>query len=307
MASLPHKNILQKAFEEYDIPALFSNSYLTWLINDYKAYFFGGGAHGRCYVTSDLKPNYVLKFVADDWCQVKGLVQEIKALSGLKHIQGVQKMFGVCPDRLCFLTEFAGITLTSATERRCLNFTDKIEIIRQIAVILTEIHKAGWVHIDLKPDNVCIAKTTDDQLQVTIIDFGLALPVGGRHNFPRGTRPQHTAPETLWWEANYPSADCFSFAVLIQELLGEHFLQTSDDFLGWVSSSRSLVASSRGTIAELLALIDNGKYCHPSQQGTNCPAPTRFYTELPQPEVYGSTNRTNYYYPVSFPHADSAR
>jgi len=39
---------------------------------------------------------------------------------------------------------------------------------------LQALHKAGWFHLDIKPDNVMI---TDDPVRgISLIDFGLALP-----------------------------------------------------------------------------------------------------------------------------------
>ena len=42
--------------------------------------------------------------------------------------------------------------------------------------LLEYVHEAGYIHNDLKPDNIMIgvADTSDDSSDVKIIDFGLA-------------------------------------------------------------------------------------------------------------------------------------
>ncbi|TWT83763.1 Serine/threonine-protein kinase PknA [Planctomycetes bacterium CA13] len=79
--------------------------------------------------------------------------------------------------------------------------------IRQVSQALEALHASGWVHGDVKPDNVIIGPTG----HVTLIDLGFADRV---HSLPsrlfRGT-PQYAAPETLTGQSvTLPASDVFS-------------------------------------------------------------------------------------------------
>ena len=54
---------------------------------------------------------------------------------------------------------------------------------------LEYVHKAGYAHRDIKPDNILL----DDHFNVKIADFGFAAPIAGR----RGTGKLTTRLGTL--------------------------------------------------------------------------------------------------------------
>ncbi|NND98925.1 MAG: protein kinase [Pirellulaceae bacterium] len=80
-------------------------------------------------------------------------------------------------------------------------------MVRQVAQALVAVHNAGWVHGDVKPDNVMVGSRG----HVTLIDLGFASrihTVSGSQF--RGT-PDYAAPEILNGNmAAMPSADVFA-------------------------------------------------------------------------------------------------
>ena len=52
-----------------------------------------------------------------------------------------------------------------------------VTLARQLLGALASIHARGWVHRDVKPDNVLVRRTAD-RVAATLIDFGLAVPQG---------------------------------------------------------------------------------------------------------------------------------
>lgn len=89
-------------------------------------------------------------------------------------------------------------------------------LVRQLAQALDAVHSAGWVHGDVKPDNVLVGVRG----HVTLIDLGFAARV---HSVPnhiyRGT-PDYSAPESLSGQtAIMPAMDMFSVGRLLWQWL----------------------------------------------------------------------------------------
>ncbi len=106
-------------------------------------------------------------------------------------------------------------------------------IVSQVACALETLHARGWIHADVKPDNLMM----DLDGETWLVDFGLATrddlvdaPVLGS--------PSYIAPEHIHGHAVGPSLDQFALAVTAVELLtGEP---------PWVG------ASPVGTLAQIL-------------------------------------------------------
>lgn len=115
---------------------------------------------------------------------------------------------------------------------------------------LAQLHRAGWVHGDLKPANVLLMKDGS----VRLADFGMAAEMEGTHAYaPAFATPDYTPPELLWPEVDErgtrvrPSADVWAFGVLAHVVLtGSHPLP------GGTTEARSDAATryARG-VAEL--------------------------------------------------------
>lgn len=128
-------------------------------------------------------------------------------------------------------------------------------ILADVCAGLTHMHRAGWVHGDLKPANVLLMPDGTAKLA----DFGLTAELDGTHAYapPIGS-PDHVPPE--WWSersgphgvALRPSADIWAFGVLAHQVLtgGLH------PFLGATARARSLAAQSYARGAAPLRLDD---------------------------------------------------
>lgn len=113
-----------------------------------------------------------------------------------------------------------------------------LRIAIQLANALVEAHGSGWIHRDLKPDNVFICEDGG----VKLFDFGLArsdAESSGNRKITRagmsvGTM-QYMAPEQLKGRAEMRS-DIFAFGVLLYECLtGEHPWST-DSAAGYITA-----------------------------------------------------------------------
>jgi hypothetical protein len=99
-------------------------------------------------------------------------------------------------------------------------------LLAQVCEGLHQLHRAGWVHGDLKPANVLLMKDGS----VRLADFNMAAELEGTHAYtPAFSTPDYTPPELLWPEVDErgtrirPSADVWAFGVLAHLVLTGSF------------------------------------------------------------------------------------
>jgi len=126
-------------------------------------------------------------------------------------------------------------------------------ILIQATESLAQLHKYGWVHRDVKPDNFLV----DDQGEVKLIDFALAQRAkkGFARFFPRksvvqGTR-SYMSPEQIRGHALDGRADLYSLACTFF-----HLISGRPPFTG-VSSNDLLVKHLKSSPPSLRALDKN--------------------------------------------------
>jgi serine/threonine-protein kinase len=156
-------------------------------------------------------------------------VQEARASSELSnpHIPRYFD-FGVLDTGQPFavMEYFAGETLASRLEReRSLSLADTVEILRQVAGAMVRVHDARLVHRDLKPDNLFLTRTTTGEIDVKILDFGIAkalAPSGSTAQTGAGMvlgTPLYCAPEQAMGLEVGPSADVYALGATAYEML----------------------------------------------------------------------------------------
>lgn len=95
---------------------------------------------------------------------------------------------------------------------------DAVDIFHQVAEGLAYMHERGFVHADMKPNNIVVS----DSLEVKIIDLGQSCAIGTIKPRIQGT-PDYIAPEQVHRKAITPRTDVYNLgATMYWVLTGEN-------------------------------------------------------------------------------------
>lgn len=198
-------------------------------------------------------PNAVAPFAA-----------EVLATSSVRHPNVVRLLDEGSDGRLPFLVLelLEGETLAERLQReRSLGMPRLLPLFRQLCSGLQAVHDAGFVHADLKPDNVFLTGPRGAE-QVKLFDFGVAVThppartavgagVRARTRPLLGT-PAYMSPEQLRGDSPLdPRSDLWSLAVIAYEcVLGRRPFHATD-LQGLVAAITALPAPVPSRLARI--------------------------------------------------------
>jgi len=184
-----------------------------------------------------LRQHVALKVCRDRPYEYSALQREAQALRALQHphivkiirVPAVREQDAYVPktymagEPRCFIAlEFVdGASLRRRlANAKHLTWPDVARVTRQVGLALSFAHSKGFLHLDVKPSNVLLAKGGK---HAVLTDFGLVLPSDTGRRTGEGQRllgtagymsPEHVARERL----DYRS-DIFSLGVVVYEML----------------------------------------------------------------------------------------
>lgn len=184
----------------------------------------GTGARSRIYLAVDLKTGqrYAVKRVtrnsAEDDRFLEQAETEYEVSTKVDHpvirkcfdVHRVRKLLQV--KELYLVMEYVpGTGLDRSMPNRLAAF---LNLFLRVSEGLVALHQAGYVHTDIKPNNIMIAPGG----VVKIIDLGQACPIGHRKDRIQGT-PDYIAPEQVERGALTQRTDVFNLGATMYYLL----------------------------------------------------------------------------------------
>jgi serine/threonine protein kinase len=161
--------------------------------------------------------------MADDTGQRQLLEHELKVASGLAH-PGLIRIDRLCDDAglpLLVMELFPHDNLKRQVAAGAEHLAPRLQrIAMETAMALDHMHGRGWVHRDVKPDNILAAADG----KVKVIDFAIAGRKPGLLGALRGGQqaqgsPSYIAPEQIRGGRVDPRADIYSLGCTFYELV----------------------------------------------------------------------------------------
>eukprot|EP01104_Vermistella_antarctica_P021201 TRINITY_DN941_c0_g1_i2.p1 TRINITY_DN941_c0_g1~~TRINITY_DN941_c0_g1_i2.p1 ORF type:complete len:387 (-),score=111.37 TRINITY_DN941_c0_g1_i2:105-1265(-) len=182
---------------------------------------FGGGNFGEIY-----KGNYFGTTVAvkrlldvDDEDMHKYIERETVTLRDLRHPNVVQ-LLGLCKHQtgIFIVTEFVrGGDLRKVLKNtaRHLPWSLRCKIASDVAAAMAYLHSRSIIHRDLKAANLLVG----DNWRIKVCDFGFCRDINTEEYMTLCGTDQWMAPEVMLGDKYNQSADVFSFAMVLIELI----------------------------------------------------------------------------------------
>lgn len=118
-------------------------------------------------------------------------------------------------------------------------FEDAVFVFEQVARAMHHMHERGWVHADMKPNNIVV----DDANIAKIIDLGQSCKTGTIKERIQGT-PDYIAPEQVHRREITPATDVYNLGATMYWVLTRQHIPTA------LAKSDSLVGSLDDNLME---------------------------------------------------------
>jgi eukaryotic-like serine/threonine-protein kinase len=203
---------------------------------------------------------------------IERFIQEARSVNAIGHPNIVDIFdFDVLPDGRRFLVMdlLEGESLRKRVKRGPLPVHEAAIVLDEVASALDAAHGKGFIHRDLKPDNVFLV-AHPGRFDVKLLDFGLAKLMPNSVLLPArayrtatgaqlGT-PDYMSPEQLRGEKNIDHrTDIYALGVVAFEMLTgrrpRRFGDGSFDLPGTVSDVVGAIASVPGELAQLVEML----------------------------------------------------
>ena len=197
----------------------------------------GSGTFGNCYLAVYRNDFKVVVKEMKNVDSPQEVLREAAAITGIGDHWGVPHLFGVCTKKAphYLVLQFHALhsqsvtLLKAASEGVMKSVANCAAILKQTCEVLKHIHARGFLHNDLKGNNVVIDGAENKPV---VIDFGKSCKIvkaklqKPKVNVDRAIKKYpHIAPEIHRGQKQSIASDVFSFGVLITRLFREAKLE----------------------------------------------------------------------------------
>ncbi len=196
----------------------------------------GRGAASVIYLVQDPKTKQVwaLKHVAKTNAKAQRFLDqaeaEYKIAGQLDHdsIRKIPKMIktGSILKSTGLLLVMELVDGISLHEEKPATLAETIEVFRQTASALAQMHDRGFVHADMKPHNVIVGYSLEGQLTAKLIDLGQSCKIGTIKKRIQGT-PDYIAPEQVHRREITAKTDMYNFGATMYWVLSGKNIPTA--------------------------------------------------------------------------------
>jgi serine/threonine protein kinase len=157
---------------------------------------------------------------------IKIFLKEIKTLAELEH-PNIARFLDIGTSekgKPFFVMEYVnGVSVIEHCNKNKFSIKERLEFFREILDAIAYSHSKGFLHCDIKPNNIIV----DSNGTPKVIDFGIASKYGsfivGKNQttfFQNAFTPNYASPEQIKSEKNLSEAtDIYSLGVVLYELL----------------------------------------------------------------------------------------
>jgi len=264
---------------------------MTYVAGLQKGSHLGDGAFGEVFLCQDpvqgpvaAKHFYASKFPSQAaWAEAcSKALEEAKALKEFEH-QNILKVHHVLENitgqEFLIVTEFCdNKTARQLSSRNRIVLREAKHIIREASIGLNYIHSKGYLHRDIKPDNIFLklngeVKVGDFGFVTDRLQFGFATPYG---------TPAYWAPEVVVDRACSALSDVYALgATFLNLVVGDHWFFRQgrgqilkEDTNGWCYIANDMlylphITTTWRNIINKLVRANGGKRCASMSEAVN--------------------------------------
>ena len=169
-------------------------------------HFLGEGSFGKCALALYKQCYSVcVKSMISDLVDEARLLQEARILTKLSGHRHIPHCFGICRSEMLLVMSLHTVdnkplSLVEAlwSNSKEVGKNKAIKYLSQVATALSYIHRLGYLHNDIKGNNVILGKTQSGEVEAHLIDYGKAC------HQTKGKVYQLTAEECKEYETKHP-------------------------------------------------------------------------------------------------------
>ena len=202
----------------------------------------GSGSYGQCYRARYRGIEVIVKKMSHDHTAEgkerarRNLVHEAKVVSALGDHARLPMLVGVIThgETLCMVSQFHGVgneslTLHQAAKVNFLTPENSTEIFQELCSTLKHVHSRGYLHNDIKANNVVLEKsptTSEKSYSPVLIDFGkstkaaassmMSLTSGRKRIAPGHSLKSYLAPEVIKERLYSATSDEYSLGKMLK-------------------------------------------------------------------------------------------